>query len=363
MKKILILVVCMMLTLSIGGCRRAIEEEPLEETPQAVDYPYNEIEAGNIEGLEVYQHGEQTPIIDDIMTIEEIATYIREAEYVRLLNEDEEVNTDRGILIYLRDEILDSRQILIYVAENNSQLFIGTEGQVFEIESEDLVGFIEEHFNGPLLIVEERALKEGARDWFAQFQQEKGAYVYQHPDATYIKITSDERPTGGYNIRVRGFNENVYPKEITIEIEEPDPDAMVTQAITFPTVYLKVASEEATQYSVKTIEGEEYEVEDILIFSKLEMPEENDEIDSPVRVKGKIIAFEGSFVVRVLDEEESLIHEAILQADAGGPAWGNFDEEIDFSEPTTKTGSIELGEYSAEDGSYILREKIEIRFK
>ncbi|ABR46762.1 hypothetical protein Amet_0535 [Alkaliphilus metalliredigens QYMF] len=234
-------------------------------------------------------------------------------------------------------------------------------------ESEEVVPdeahTIEDNLKDDIEIFGEEEVLEEAGEWFAQFDEaEEGAYVYQHPDMTYIKINAGERRTGGYGIHVKDYDEDAYPRLVTIEIREPGEDEMVTQALTYPSIILGIESEMASQYEVQTVDGNVFDLEDKLVFAKFEMPEADEEIDNPVPVKGKIIAFEGAFVLRILDDEEELIHEEHLQADTGGPNWGSFDEEIEYPEPETQGGSLEIGEYSAKDGEYIMREKISVKF-
>jgi hypothetical protein len=221
---------------------------------------------------------------------------------------------------------------------------------------------IEDELKDKIKIAEETSIPEDAKEWFNQSNDTEGAYVFQHPDATYIKINSSEQSTGGYTIHIKDYLEEEYPRIITYEIIEPEEDAMVTQAITYPSVILEVFSDTVSQYEVKTVNGEALNAEDRLIWAKLELPKENQEINSPIRVKGKIVAFEGAFSVRILDNNDKVIHEEHLQADAGGPTWGNFDNEITYPDTDSETGSIELGEYSAKDGEYLLREKISVKF-
>lgn len=211
-------------------------------------------------------------------------------------------------------------------------------------------------------IVDVGALPDEAKEWFEKDTNKEGAYVYQHPDATYIKLVEKEKPTGGYAIHIKDYLEEEYPRMLEYEVLEPEKDGMVTQALTTPTVILQITSDMVSQYEVKNAKGELLKVEEKLEWAKLEVPKEGDKIISPVKVKGKIIAFEGAFVVRILDKDDKIIHETHLQADAGGPAWGSFDTEISFPKTDSKTGSIELGEFSAEDGSYLLRKKIGVTF-
>lgn len=222
---------------------------------------------------------------------------------------------------------------------------------------------INEDLRDRMRIVEEATVPESVREWFEEFGNEEGAYIHQHPDATYIKINAGERPTGGYGIRVVDYDEDEYPRVIYIEYMVPGDEDVVTQAIAYPTVILQIDTDMAAAYEVRTTEGENLPTESTLVFAKLELPEENQEIGNPVEVRGKIIAFEGAFVVRIIDNEDKLIHEEHLQADAGGPSWGNFNEEIRYPVPEAEEGRLEVGEYSAKDGEYIMREQVSVRFK
>ncbi|SNS67078.1 PrcB C-terminal [Anaerovirgula multivorans] len=222
---------------------------------------------------------------------------------------------------------------------------------------------IKEDLRDRMRIVEEATVPESIREWFQQFENQEGAYIHQHPDATYVKINAGERPTGGYGIRVVDYDEEEYPRVIYIEYMVPDDEDVVTQAIAYPSVILQIDTDMAAEYEVRTTEGEELPTESTLVFATLELPEENQEIDNPVEVRGRIIAFEGAFVVRIIDDEDELIHEEHLQADAGGPYWGNFQDEIRYPVPDAEEGRLEVGEYSAKDGEYIMREQVSVRFK
>ncbi|MCC5909598.1 MAG: protease complex subunit PrcB family protein [Clostridiaceae bacterium] len=223
---------------------------------------------------------------------------------------------------------------------------------------------IEEGLEDRITIVEEEEVLQEAREWFQQFDEtQEGAYVFEHPEITYIRINPGAQPTGGYGIHIKDYDEEEYPRIITMEVIAPDEDALVTQVQTYPSATLAIISDSVSQYEVRTGDGEVLESESTLVFANLETPQDNEAIFNPVRVRGKIIAFEGAFVVRILDEEEELIHEEPMQAYAGGPYWGDFDAEVSYPTPQTEEGSLEIGEYSAKDGEYLLREKIAVRFR
>lgn len=238
------------------------------------------------------------------------------------------------------------------------------DGKIEDQEPVEGKNTVEESLKGKIKIVDESTVLPDALEWFNSFDKAVGAYAYEHPDATYIKINTKEQATGGYGIHIKEYTgAEEYTRSIVYEIIEPEKDTMVTQAITYPSVILEISSEGSAQYDVKNTKGETLPTEEKLIFAQLDAPEKNEEISSPFTVKGKIIAFEGAFSVKILDGADRVIHEEHLQADSGGPNWGNFNAEINFKVPESKEGTIEIGEYSAKDGEFLSRYKIPIQFK
>ncbi|QUH19987.1 Gmad2 immunoglobulin-like domain-containing protein [Alkaliphilus sp. B6464] len=221
---------------------------------------------------------------------------------------------------------------------------------------------IDESIKNKMKIVEEESILEAAKEWFHEFDKIEGAYVFQHPDATYIRINSKERPTGGYSIHIKDYSGEEYHRVIKFEIVEPKEGEIVSQAITYPSVILEIPSDSVGQYEIRTKNEEVFKSKEKLILAKLELPKENEGISNPVRIKGKIIAFEGAFSVRVLDDKDKVIYEEHLQADAGGPNWGKFDTEITYPKPNSESGSIEIGEYTAKEGEYVARDRVSIKF-
>lgn len=362
--KLVIISILMLLPLLIVGCRGPAEQPaPAEENNNALpQYPYDEIQGEDISGIVVINDLERTPILKDPELIKEVAAILQKTKTVDAAA-NEELIQEQGMILYLNTEMMGSNEVNLYLSEANNHLTIGPTGKEYVIESKELIDFIERNMESDYVIVEEQGLPQHAKEWLGQFDQEKGAFVYQHPDGTYIKIIAGEKPTGGYSIEVQEYDDTDYPRKVTIDVIEPDEGDATTQALTYPTLIIKVPSDQASKYEVTTTTGEAYDVEETLIFAKLEKPEEDEEVGNPVQIKGKIIAFEGSFIVRILDEDDNIIHEEVLQADAGGPVWGSFDEEITYPETDAEKGSIELGEYSPKDGEYIQRVKTSIKLQ
>lgn len=359
-----ILLIGLSLALLLTACQRNENQAPPEDNNNGLPaYSYDEIKAKEIRGIEIINDLEKTPVLRDEALFKEVAQMLQKTKSLEEGAPNDEVITKQGMVIYLNTEELENNEVVLYLSEENQRLTIGPTGKEYVIQSKELRDFITRDFESEFVIVEEEMIPAGAREWLQGFEVERGAYVYQDPDGTYIKILGGEKPTGGYSIEVSDYDGAAYPRRITIEEVNPEADAETTQALTYPSIIIKVKSDQVSQYQVVTSDGDDYEVEEKLVYAKLELPQEAAEISSPVQVKGKIIAFEGSFLVRILDSSDEIVHEAVVQADLGGPYWGSFDEEIGYSKPTSGAGNLELGEYSAKDGEYQLRFRIPVKFK
>lgn len=357
-----ILAIVFLLISGLAGCRQ--QASPAPPAGEKEEYAYGEMEAGAVESFEITGKNIKTPVIAEREKIERVTEYISAAEFIGTAGGTKLPEAaDSGMKVYLREKFKDSETIIIsYNKADGNRLYLGPQGYEYIIESMELAEFIKGNLAGEVLLVEEDYLPEKAKQWFDTFGTEKGAYVYQHPDYTFIKINAGEKPTGGYSLSFDKLTEQEYPVEILVELTEPKEGEPVTEALTYPSLILKIESKQVTKYEIRSVDGDTYEVKEKIIFSKIDNLKEGDTISSPLRIKGKVLAFEGAFSIRILDKNEAKIHSEALQADSGGPAWGNYDAEFDFPVPGTKTGYIEVGEYSAKDGSWLARERIKVSF-
>lgn len=91
-------------------------------------------------------------------------------------------------------------------------------------------------------------------------------------------------------------------------------------------------------------------------------PIANDIVDDPIQISGIAIAFEGTFQARVRDQNGSVLKEQFFTA-AGGTAWRNFQITLPLDGiPPTPSGTLELFEFSAENGDEINKVVIPIVF-
>ena len=77
--------------------------------------------------------------------------------------------------------------------------------------------------------------------WYQANRKTKGAHFKNHDGTVYILVAAGEKPTGGYGIEIEG----VYlegPGKVVVEadVSSPDPDMMVIQVITYPSVLIRV---------------------------------------------------------------------------------------------------------------------------
>lgn len=196
-------------------------------------------------------------------------------------------------------------------------------------------------------IVKSSDLPKDVDTWFKSFDTKKGAYVYQHPDYTYLRVIP-----GGSAVRVRDFVNGEYDKTLSVDYTADNKNEGII---------LKIGSQYISNYKV-TANNVPLKVEQKVVNASFELPKENDVMSNPVRVKGKAAVFEGAFIVRVIDANGKIIKEEHLQT-AGAPAWGAFDSQIQYGTVTTAKGRLEIGEYSAKDGSYIMHAKVDVKLK
>jgi hypothetical protein len=68
----------------------------------------------------------------------------------------------------------------------------------------------------------------------AALSQEIGATVPDSGGGTYLAAYWGEKPTGGYSLAVRSARLEGERVSVQLALKEPPPDAMVTQALTYP---------------------------------------------------------------------------------------------------------------------------------
>lgn len=109
------------------------------------------------------------------------------------------------------------------------------------------------------IIEEESALPDCIRETIEKLKTEKGYFVFDPQEFDtdediYLLVSSGEKPTGGYHIALESVRLENSRLEITVSESSPGKDEIVTQALTYPRLLLKL--EEAFQkYEVRGTDG------------------------------------------------------------------------------------------------------------
>lgn len=97
---------------------------------------------------------------------------------------------------------------------------------------------------------------------------------------------------------------------------------------------------------------------------KVTEPEPNQKIGNPVIIRGEARVFENTVSLRVRDANGDVLAEAFTEANSPDIGeFGPFEISLVYKTPRGTTGTVEVFERSAKDGSEINKIKIPVRFK
>lgn len=114
------------------------------------------------------------------------------------------------------------------------------------------------------------------------------------------------------------------------------------------------------QNEIRVREVRVIEEPNIIVYA----PQPNDEVGLPLVIKGEARVFESTFNYRIKDGDGSIIHESFGMAAAPDMGqYGPFELSVNYPKPKAATGTVEVFEYSAKDGSEINKVIIPVRFK
>ena len=194
-----------------------------------------------------------------------------------------------------------------------------------------------------------------ARVWVEQNHARRGVYVLPAGDVRYVMVAWGEKPTGGYSLDVIDV-ERIYSGQIgvTVHLETPGPDDMVTQALTYPHQVLEVDAGEET--IVVNFMGDSW-LKDVLGEPTGEDPEvllrvsspEGQPVINPLVVWGRARVFEATFLLVVEDGHYQLVEETITVSE-GGPAWAEFAVAVTLPAHSSSSGAVIASVEDAADG-------------
>jgi hypothetical protein len=108
------------------------------------------------------------------------------------------------------------------------------------------------------LVIDEAELDSDILDVIEKIRHEKGyAVIKEEEGYYYVFIGSGEKPTGGYSISVKSAEDIEGRTVITIEETSPGKDDMVTQALTYPYVVIRINKDLFINVTIKSNSKEE----------------------------------------------------------------------------------------------------------
>jgi len=95
-------------------------------------------------------------------------------------------------------------------------------------------------------IIEENDLEEVAKEWYEENKEDYGFYTHAVSEQEkYLLVSAGEKTTGGYSLEIEGVNELSQMITFNVNLNEPSPDDMVTQALTYPNLLVRITANES----------------------------------------------------------------------------------------------------------------------
>jgi hypothetical protein len=95
----------------------------------------------------------------------------------------------------------------------------------------------------------------------------------------------------------------------------------------------------------------------------VDAPREGQSVSNTVTVSGRAIAFESTVNIRICDSDGNELKETNTMTDAPDAGrFGEFNIDMFFDAPKTATGTVQVFEYSARDGSEINKVIVPVDF-
>jgi len=122
---------------------------------------------------------------------------------------------------------------------------------------------------------------------------------------------------------------------------------------------IQEAKQSATEKTAANPSENNQDTVNIHIFS----PKTGDTIELPLKVLGEVRVFENQFNIRLKDGKGKVLVEETAIAENGDAGQFNlFEKEVNYPQPSTSEGTIEVFDYSAKDGTEIDKVIIPIKF-
>lgn len=105
-------------------------------------------------------------------------------------------------------------------------------------------------------LVDEYRFSEETLKALEERKDKHGSYLFMENGKAYLAVFAGQYPTGGYSLEVREIVQNESDLLISLELLEPGPDMMVTQALTYPRAIVELVGLESIDGLQSTLETE-----------------------------------------------------------------------------------------------------------
>ncbi len=167
--------------------------------------------------------------------------------------------------------------------------------------------------------------------WLTNMREYEVAGVVEKGDKTYLLVSGGEKPTGGYQVKVKQVQES--DEAITVTVDLVSPSGPAAQVISYPntvhTLNHRLGEKRveflwsSNQDPIPQVIGDQptipFEVtsNNIKIMS---MDMDNQRISA----RGIARVFEGSLNYEFVDSKDEIVESGVIQTQAGAPDWGSF---------------------------------------
>ena len=189
--------------------------------------------------------------------------------------------------------------------------------------------------------------------WVEENVENRGVYVLPAGDVRYLLVAWGEKPTGGYTMNINHVSPTMLGDiQVRVTLEAPDPDDMVTEALTYP--YVLIAMEPGTETIIVNFMGDSWlgralgepsDDDPEIILKGMDV----DPVSNPVVVWGRARVFEGTFNLVVEDGHFHLSEDVISVA--GGPEWAEFALVVTYGAYSSDSGMVIASLEDAADGT------------
>ena len=126
-------------------------------------------------------------------------------------------------------------------------------------------------------------------------------------------------------------------------------------------VKVQTAPSPSALVSMTPTETPEATTGNIRVFS----PQVGDEVGLPLVIKGEARTFEATFSYRIKNSKGAVLVEghSMTTGTADPPAFRPFEVSVNYPDPKTASGSVEVFEVSAKDGSEVSKVIVPVKFK